>query len=313
MKDDELIPAGVRELRATMTEATMTEERGGNLHFRGYAAVYNTDSAVMAVRQGGQVRKFVERNQGDSFDRILRTHPDIRLLGLNHDENHVLARTKSGTLEASHDKRGLILDAPSLAPTSYALELRSMVDRGDVDAMSYGFTAAENGVQWDHSNPALSRRTLTDYSALWDGAPVTFPAFDATEASFRALERELRSGALSARELRALLDVVEPLGGAQDAGDALSAGKEQRAAPCPGCGGSGDCPSCAGTGKAGRTQRSARATQMDCAACYGSGTCRGCAGMGVTPNADGPGPDEPDYRALAARREMRRRLLAVAR
>lgn len=300
------IPEGVRELRATLTEASMTEGKDGAFNFHGYAAVYGVDSAPMAVRSGGQVRKFVERNQDASFGRILGTNPDFRLLGLNHDENHVLARTKSGTLDASHDKRGLVLDAPGLAPTTYVVELRSMIDRGDVDAMSYGFTAAVGGDVWDHSDPSLSRRTITDYSKLWDGAPVTFPAFDSTEASFRSLEAELRSGFLSARELRGLLDQVEGAGAPLTAsGEPV----EHRAAMCPGCAGTGDCSSCAGTGKAGREQRAARATQVNCQACYGTGTCQGCSGQGVTPNADAPSSVmDTDYRRLAVDRERRRRL-----
>lgn len=306
----EWIPDGARELRATMTDASMTEASNGTFTFEGYPAVYGRDSEPMAVRAGGQIRKFVEHNEAGGFGRILATQPDIRLLGLNHDENHVLARTKSGTLEATHDERGLKFRAPDLAPTTYVVELRSMIERRDVDAMSYGFTANPAGERWDHSDPMLSRRFLSDYKRIWDGAPVTFPAFKDTEAHFRQLEAELRSGVLSRRELRQLLDDLEPRGGPQaPAGEPT----ERRAQQCPGCGGTGDCSSCAGTGKAGRTMRAARATQMNCDACYGSGTCQGCRGQGVTPNADPPSPvGETDYRRSAAVRERRRRLRVLA-
>lgn len=306
-----LVELGVRELRAApMTDATVSEAKNGDLLFEGYAAVYEQDSEPMVVRSGGQLRKFVEQNVAGSFDKVLATNPDVRLLGLNHDENHVLARTKSGTLDLESNRRGLLTKA-RVAPTTYAHDLRMSVERGDVDAMSYGFEAAEDA--WDETDPLLARRSVIDYRMLYDVSPVTFPAFRQTEAAFRSLEAEVRSGALPARELRALLDSLERPASPESAGDALSGASEERGLgpECAACKGSGDCAACAGTGKAGRGARSARATQLDCGGCYGMGTCRACQGTGVTPHSVDASGEPADYRTAAVARERRRRHLAL--
>lgn len=308
------------EYRAAV-DATVTEVKGGDLLFEGRPIVYGELSERMAVRMNGQVRKFVEINEPGAASGILRTNPDVRLLGLNHDENHVLARTAAGTMTLMEDRSGVKVSA-TVAPTTYAVELRSMVERKDVNAMSYGFEAEDD--HWDESDPLLARRSIRSYAQLYDVAPVTFPAFRQTEAAFRMLEATIRGGVLSPRELRALLDSAPERAGRQEGGDALPAGSEQRGAGpmCAGCTGSGDCAACAGTGKAGRgAQRSARSTQLDCAACYGTGTCRGCMGSGVTPHAVDPAgdpsyadrPDDDEYRRQSMDRERRRRHLALTR
>ncbi len=65
----------------------------------GYAAKYGVRSHVIA----NQFREYI--NPG-AFDRVLRSKPDVVAL-INHNANHVLGRTASGTLRLHSDTIGL--------------------------------------------------------------------------------------------------------------------------------------------------------------------------------------------------------------
>ncbi len=80
--------------------------------------------------------------------------PDVRLL-INH-EGLPLARTKNGTLTLTEDDRGLFMDA-EIADTSEGRDLYKLVERGDVDQMSFAFRVIRQ--KW---NEDRSTRTLTE-------------------------------------------------------------------------------------------------------------------------------------------------------
>ena len=75
------------ERRTLASEVRAAE--GDELRVSGYAAKYG----VLSGDLGGFKEKIAKR----AFDRILSTNPDTVML-LNHDANHVLGRTSSGTL-----------------------------------------------------------------------------------------------------------------------------------------------------------------------------------------------------------------------
>ena len=159
----------VRELRAESKDA----ESGPTI--TGYAAVFDTETDI-----GGLFREVIRKG---AFKRAIKEGQDVRALW-NHDPNHVLGRTKSGTLRLSEDKHGLKIeiDPPR---TEFAESLVESINRGDVDQMSFAFTATEE--RWTERDDEPTLRELISVD-LYDVSPVTFPAYDTTTVGIRTAE-----------------------------------------------------------------------------------------------------------------------------
>lgn len=122
---------------------------------------------------------------------------DVRAL-INHDANLVLARTKSGTLRLSEDRKGLLADA-DMAPTSYAQDLAVVIDRGDVNQGSIAFRSIKE--TWDESGK-MPVRTIQE-AQLFDVSIVTYPAYESTDAALRSVQFDSMVRALGFDELEA--------------------------------------------------------------------------------------------------------------
>jgi HK97 family phage prohead protease len=148
-------------------EARQAED--GTMRLSGYAAVFNEDSLPLP---------FLERIAPGAFRKTLTETPDVRLL-INH-EGLPLARTKNGTLRLTEDEAGLYMDA-DLPDTQAARDLYTLVERGDVDQMSFAFRVIRQ--KWSEDR---SRRVLTELS-LSDGdvSVVTYPAYPTTTVEAR--------------------------------------------------------------------------------------------------------------------------------
>lgn len=166
----------------------------GSIGFNGHAAVFNKRANIAGM--------FEEEFAPGAFSKTIR-EADVRML-INHDPTLVLARTKSGTLRLSEDRKGLVSEA-DMAPTSYANDLALLMDRGDVSQMSIMFSAIKDS--WDESSK-LPKRTVTE-ARLFDVSVVTFPAYEGTDASLRssmdALTKMLGIDELRAEDRDALL------------------------------------------------------------------------------------------------------------
>ena len=126
---------------------------------------------------------------------------DVRLL-VNHD-GVPLARTRSKTLMLESDDVGLRVRAELDPANPVVQELRSAMDRGDIDEMSFAFRAIRS--EW---SPDYTMRTITEVR-LFDVSLVTYPANPATVAKMRdaQIEAEQRAGrslALARRQYEAL-------------------------------------------------------------------------------------------------------------
>lgn len=174
------------EFRSTTGELVADEGR-----FVGYAAVFNEPS---------QPLPFVERIAPGAFSRSLRNRKgDVRLY-VNHNSDLVLASRRSGTLHLEEDDRGLRVEA-DLPDTTYANDLRTLMRAGVVDRMSFGFSVrGRDGDSWseDGSERVLRSVVLHEVSVV-----TGFPAYEATTAAVRSLER------LSHRTKVAVDDLVE--------------------------------------------------------------------------------------------------------
>lgn len=145
-----------------------TGDNEDRLLFRGHAAVFD---------QPADLRYMTEYIARGAFRKALGRSPDVRALW-NHDDRLVLASAKNNTLTLTEDPRGLLAEFEA-APTSYARDLHTLVQRGDVDQMSFWFTVVED--TWRDEEDGTITRTITEIGELYDVSPVTFPAYPQTD------------------------------------------------------------------------------------------------------------------------------------
>lgn len=141
---------------------------------------------------------FAERIAPGAFDRAIREDDVYGLL--NHDPDLILGRNKAGSLTLSVDGVGLNYEIQPAMTTSVARDAIAWIDRGEITGSSFGFLPRnEDGEQWETEPDGRVVRTLTD-TRLFDIAPVTYPAYRATEVSLRSdLGEKLQDYILSVR------------------------------------------------------------------------------------------------------------------
>ena len=149
---------------------------GESRTLEGYAVVFGSMSEDL-----GGFREIVEPG---AFGEALNESPDVRAL-FNHDPSLVLGRTVNGTLRLAEDATGLRV-AVTLPDTSYAADVHRLVERGDVNQMSFAFRTRKGGETWATEEGQRVRRLRS--LALYDVSVVTFPAYQATTVAARALE-----------------------------------------------------------------------------------------------------------------------------
>lgn len=178
------------------------DSEGPGLGFIGHAAVFNQRTYIGAPPWG-----FFEEIAPRAFEPVLSD--DVRMLK-NHDSNYLLARTVNGTLRLSEDDEGLLSDA-DMAPVTYARDLAVLIDRGDLTQMSFAFWPAEEDYDEievkDQETGTVLRAplvTITKMERLYDVSPVTFPAYEGTDATLK-YGRAVRSAADESAIARAML------------------------------------------------------------------------------------------------------------
>lgn len=156
-------------------EMKASEVKDGN-YIYGYAALFNSMSEELYG-----FREIIDPGAFDQTD-----ISDVRAL-FNHDNNLLLARTKSGTLDLEIDGNGLRyeFEAPN---TSYGKDLVELMKRGDVTQSSFGFTIASDGEYWEVRDGEMPIRHITRVQKLYDVSPVTYPAYPDTSVAVRSLE-----------------------------------------------------------------------------------------------------------------------------
>lgn len=177
------------------------DSQGKPIGVKGHAAVWDKRAWIGPPKYG-----FSEQFQNGAFTESINGGADVRYL-FNHNPDHVLARTKSGTLRLGNDNTGLPVDA-DLAPTSVGRDLAILMERGDVDQMSVGMQVVEDRweeVEGDDGN-VYELRTIIR-AKLFDVSAVTYPAYEETDAGLRSADhaRELRDARGIAVERREIV------------------------------------------------------------------------------------------------------------
>ena len=169
----------------TVRDIETRQAEDGTMRLSGYAAVFNDSSVPLP---------FKESIAPGAFRKTLTETPDVRLL-INH-EGLPLARTKNGTLTLREDERGLFMDA-EIADTQEGRDLYTLVQRGDLDQMSFAFRVVRQKWSEDRSTRVLTELSLAD----GDVSVVTYPAYPTTSVEARA---HLQNAMEALKEGRAL-------------------------------------------------------------------------------------------------------------
>lgn len=151
-------------LRAEISGNTLT----------GHAAVYDQVARV----PGG-----FERFAPGAFDQVIDQDQDV-VAAIDHNMSKVIGRRSSGTLRLKSDGTGLAFEV-DLPETSYAADLRELVNRGDITGASVGYLPAPGGEVFSRSKDGTSLTTVTIVERLRDVSPVTWPAYAGTDVSLR--------------------------------------------------------------------------------------------------------------------------------
>jgi HK97 family phage prohead protease len=182
--------------RLTVNEFEVREGPAGDgMSFSGYAAVFNSDSEPLP---------FIERIQPGAFRKSLKSKNNIRMY-LNHDSSMLLATTRAKTLRLAEDERGLKVEA-DLPDTSVGRDLSTLIKRGDVDSMSFGFSVPARGDSWSDDGMVRELKEVR----LYEVSVVTgFPAYQATSASVRSLDVLAERTSADVDSLAAAITVLE--------------------------------------------------------------------------------------------------------
>lgn len=166
------------------------ESQEGNKTLVGYAVKWGLRSHKIGNR-------FYEVFQKGAFTESLRSEEQRGLW--SHDNSKVLGRTKNSTLRLKEDDVGLHfeLDLPNTTLGNDALE---SVRRGDIDGVSFGFRALEQG--WENRGKADVTRKVTK-ARLTEISLVGLPAYGDSQVSLRGYDpyKEIESAELKRRRL----------------------------------------------------------------------------------------------------------------
>ena len=163
------------EQRINQAEFEVREESDG-MHFSGYAALFNSPSEPLP---------FVESIASGAFKRSLKSRNDVKFLW-NHDAGEILGSTRARTVNLIEDDRGLRVEG-MLPNTSRGRDVAELLKRGDVDAMSFGFSVPTGGDTWSSDG---SERTLKQVR-LHEVSIVAWPAYTATAGTVSVRKFEI--------------------------------------------------------------------------------------------------------------------------
>lgn len=179
--------------RRNITLEFRVSQDGEPATISGYASLFNSPY---------DTGWWIEQVDDHAFDSVIASNPDCRALW-NHNTDHVLGRTTSGTLHLSIDSRGLayVIDPPN---TQIANDLMVSMRRKDVTQSSFSFITKRD--QWTDNPDGTITRTILEFEELYDVSPVTYPANPATSSQSRSLPDSMPVEMRSRIEARALTE-----------------------------------------------------------------------------------------------------------
>ena len=102
----------------------------------------------------------------------------------NHNSDIVLGSTDNETLNLTEDDKGLRFEL-TLPDTTAGRDARTLIKRGDVKGMSFGFRTLRD--EWDETDPQHVIRTLHEVR-LYEVSPTAMPAYPQSSVAARSIE-----------------------------------------------------------------------------------------------------------------------------
>ena len=181
-----------RTFDASVTEIRALDE-GDGMTFGGYAWKYDSPSLPLP---------FTERIAPGAFTRSLKSRVDIRAY-VNHNDELLLGSTRAKTLRIDDRAEGgwVEIDLPD---TTWGRDIRTLVQRGDITGMSFGFATVKD--KWSDDG---AERTLVE-AKLFEVSVVTgVPAYPATTASVRSLKSLAERTATDVEQLTEAMNALQ--------------------------------------------------------------------------------------------------------
>ncbi len=194
----------MKQERRTFTGTVIARAEGEGMPkvIGGIAAVINS------VTDLGYFEEVIEQG---AFDNALSKEYDIRCL-FNHEAELILGRTTAGTCSVFVNGDGNLEYTwiPDYENPTHMSVVRSIM-RGDITQSSFAFTIKEQSWSESEKYGSMGKRTITIIEDLYDVSPVTYPAYQDTEADARSVvalrdqEREIEE----AKRSQAAADVLK--------------------------------------------------------------------------------------------------------
>lgn len=164
----------MKELR--YAELTDIETKDEKLEISGYAIVFDEPSKVLGGPGG--FKEVISKRALDGVD-LGNTH-----LYYQHDSSLILANTKSGTMNLNVTDKGLYFRA-EMADTQLGKDTYKLIKRGDLSAMSFGFTVEKD--TWNVMT-VPETRTVDKIHELSEISIVTRPAYEKSFVNARSAD-----------------------------------------------------------------------------------------------------------------------------
>ena len=161
-------------------EIRADENNGENnkMIIEGYAAVFDSETLIGTEEWG-----FYERIEKGAFDGA--NMKDVPLKYNHSDAVPILARTRNKSLALSVDEKGLFIHA-ELLDTQDNIDMYKRIEAGLIDKMSFAFTVAKAGEEWEKGQPP--KRSIKKFDRIFDVSVVDTPAYEDTSIYARSLE-----------------------------------------------------------------------------------------------------------------------------
>lgn len=185
----------------------------GSYTIRGHAAVFEQPSVNLGYRT-----EFIEEVARGAFAGVLATDPHVVSVW-DHDTRYVLGSTLNDTLDLKEDTQGLYF-WNRVAPTSYAADLRILLERQDITQCSFCFCIGKESWFYEEEDGELVRvrATIEEVSELYDVTVCAMGAYSQTDvmmATRGRFEKALHEGRVQGLTLdearsRGLIENPEP-------------------------------------------------------------------------------------------------------
>lgn len=193
----------VSEIEFRTFDAAVSEIRALDSHdgmrFGGFAWRYDSPSLPLP---------FTERIAPGAFKRTLKSKNDIRAY-VNHNDELLLGSTRAKTLRIEDRAEGGYVEI-DLPDTTSGRDIRTLVARGDITGMSFGFSTVRDSWTDDGMERTLNEVRLHEVSVV-----TGVPAYPQTTASVRNLRLIAKR---TATDIDALTDAISAL----ESGDTLT-------------------------------------------------------------------------------------------